>query len=103
VKILLDENFPLGLVRALQADALDVDHIITLGIRGASDQRIREQLSDPELIFLNSRRRLSLRRPGQGPDSRVARSAVAETRRSNSGLEGCCPVAPHHGARSATF
>ena len=72
MKILLDENFPLGLVRALQADALDVDHIITLGIRGASDQRIREQLSDPELIFLNSRRRLSLRRPGQGPGSRVA-------------------------------
>jgi hypothetical protein len=52
VKILLDENFPLGLVRALQADGLDVDHIITLGIRGASDAQIRERLSDAQLIFL---------------------------------------------------
>jgi hypothetical protein len=52
VKILLDENFPLGLVRALQADGLEVDHIITLGIRGASDARIRERLSDAKLIFL---------------------------------------------------
>ena len=52
MKILLDENFPLGLVRALQADGLDVDHIITLGIRGASDARIRERLSDAKLIFL---------------------------------------------------
>jgi biotin operon repressor len=52
VKILLDENFPLGLVRALQADGLDVEHIITLGIRGASDERIRERLSEATLIFL---------------------------------------------------
>jgi predicted nuclease of predicted toxin-antitoxin system len=52
VKILLDENFPLGLVRALQAEGLDVDHIITSGIRGASDARIRERLSDPQLIFM---------------------------------------------------
>jgi hypothetical protein len=52
VRILLDENFPLGLVRALQADVLDVDHIITLGIRGASDAHIRERLSDAQLIFL---------------------------------------------------
>ena len=52
MKILLDENFPLGLVRALQADGLDVEHIITLGIRGASDERIRERLSEATLIFL---------------------------------------------------
>jgi hypothetical protein len=52
VKILLDENFPLGLVRALQADGFDVEHIITLGIRGASDQAIRERLSDANVIFL---------------------------------------------------
>ena len=34
MKVLLDENFPLGLVRALEADGLQVDHIITLGWRG---------------------------------------------------------------------
>ena len=52
MRILLDENFPLGLVRALQADGLDVDHIITLEMRGTSDARIRERLSDAKLIFL---------------------------------------------------
>ena len=52
MKVLLDENFPLGLVRALQADGLEVDHIITLGWRGASDARIRQQLTDGALIFL---------------------------------------------------
>ena len=30
MKVLLDENFPLGLVRVLQADGLHVEHIITL-------------------------------------------------------------------------
>ena len=39
MKVLLDENFPLGLVRALEADGLQVDHIITLGWRGVSDTR----------------------------------------------------------------
>ena len=62
MKILLDENLPLGLVRALQADALDVDHIITLGIRGASDQRIREQLR-PRADLPDSRRAYSQRAP----------------------------------------
>jgi hypothetical protein len=52
VKVLLDENFPLGLVRALKGDGLDVDHIIALGWRGASDDRIRERLADAELVFL---------------------------------------------------
>jgi hypothetical protein len=52
VKVLLDENFPLGLVRALQADSLSVEHIITLNWRGASDTRIRERLSDPNVVFV---------------------------------------------------
>jgi predicted nuclease of predicted toxin-antitoxin system len=52
VKVLLDENFPLGLVRVLRADGLEVDHIITLAWRGASDTRIRQRLTDSELIFL---------------------------------------------------
>lgn len=50
--VLLDENFPLGLVRVLEADGLKVEHIITLGWRGASDARIRQRLNDGELIFL---------------------------------------------------
>jgi len=52
VTVLLDENFPLGLVRVLEADGLRVEHIITLGWRGASDARIRERLNDSDLIFL---------------------------------------------------
>jgi len=52
VKVLLDENFPLGLVRVLQADGLQVEHIINLGWRGASDRRIRERLSDRDIVFL---------------------------------------------------
>jgi len=51
VKVLLDENFPLGLVRVLQADGLHVEHIITLNWRGAPDTRIRERLSD-DVLFL---------------------------------------------------
>ena len=52
MKVLLDENFPLGLVRVLQADGLEVDHIITLEWRGASDARICQRLTDSGLIFL---------------------------------------------------
>lgn len=52
MKVLLDENFPLALHRTLQADGESVDHIITLGWRGASDDRIRERLSDNDLLFL---------------------------------------------------
>lgn len=52
MKVLLDENFPLGLVRVLEADGLHVEHIITLGWRGASDARIRTRLSSPDVLFL---------------------------------------------------
>jgi predicted nuclease of predicted toxin-antitoxin system len=52
VKVLLDENFPLGLVRALEADGLHVEHVITLGWRGTSDARIRTRLSNPDVLFL---------------------------------------------------
>lgn len=52
MKVLLDENFPLGLLRRLQADGLVADHIITLGWRGASDRQIREHLQDSALLFL---------------------------------------------------
>lgn len=33
MKVLLDENFPLGLIRVLQADGLQVEHIIMLNWR----------------------------------------------------------------------
>ena len=52
MKVLLDENFPLGLVRALQADSVQVEHIITLGWRGASDAERRGRLSDRDVVFL---------------------------------------------------
>jgi predicted nuclease of predicted toxin-antitoxin system len=48
----VDENFPLALHRTLQADGESVDHIITLGWSGASDDRIRARLSDKDLLFL---------------------------------------------------
>jgi len=41
VKVLLDENFPLGLLRRLHADGFAVEHIITIGWRGAPDTRSR--------------------------------------------------------------
>jgi hypothetical protein len=52
VRILLDENFPLGLLRCLHADGFAAEHIITLGWRGASDAQIRERLQDDQTIFL---------------------------------------------------
>jgi len=52
VIVLLDENFPLGLLRSLQNDGLSAQHIITLGWRGASDARIRERLQDDQVVFL---------------------------------------------------
>ena len=52
MKILLDENFPLALYRRLTAEGEDVEHIITLGWRGASDRRIRDRLVEEHLLFL---------------------------------------------------
>jgi hypothetical protein len=52
LKILLDENFPLALYRRLIADGEDVEHIITLGWRGAPDRRIRDRLAEKHLLFL---------------------------------------------------
>jgi hypothetical protein len=52
VKVLLDENFPLGLLRRLHADGFAAEHIITLGWRGAPDTRIREHIQDDQVIFL---------------------------------------------------
>jgi len=52
VKVLLAENFPLGLLRELHDDGLTAEHIITLELRGASDNEIRERLQDDQVLFL---------------------------------------------------
>lgn len=52
MRILLDENFPLALRHNLRKDGLQTEHIITIGWRGATDQRIREQLLDRSVLFL---------------------------------------------------
>lgn len=52
MRVLLDENFPIGLLHSLSADGFVADHIITLGWRGASDARIRERLQDDQVLFL---------------------------------------------------
>jgi predicted nuclease of predicted toxin-antitoxin system len=52
VKVLLDENFPLPLLGALRQAGIDTDHIISLGLRGVADQRIREMLRAEPIVFL---------------------------------------------------
>lgn len=54
MNVLLDENFPLGLLRGLHADGFAAEHIITLGWRGASDARIRERLRSADCLFLTN-------------------------------------------------
>lgn len=52
MRILLDENFPLALVRRLQEEGREVEHIILLGLRGVPDNRIIDRLNSQDLIFL---------------------------------------------------
>ena len=53
MRFLLDENFPLGLLRELKARGVECDHIIPLGLRGSSDSElIRRIESDPQLVLL---------------------------------------------------
>jgi predicted nuclease of predicted toxin-antitoxin system len=52
VKVFLDENFPLTLVHRLREDGHDAEHVITVGWRGASDERIAERLVEADLLFL---------------------------------------------------
>jgi Domain of unknown function (DUF5615) len=54
VTVLLDENFPLGLLRRLHAGGIAAEHIIRLGWRGATDSRIRHRLADANVIFLTN-------------------------------------------------
>ncbi len=53
MRVLLDENFPIQLYRRLQQAGYEAEHIITLGLRGQSDDEIRLRLAnEPDLVFL---------------------------------------------------
>ena len=52
MRILLDENFPLALLWKLQEEGHEVDHIILLGLRGATDRAIVDRLKSEDLLLL---------------------------------------------------
>jgi predicted nuclease of predicted toxin-antitoxin system len=52
MRILLDENFPLALLWKLQDEGHQVDHIILLGLRGASDRAIIDRLNSEDILLL---------------------------------------------------
>ena len=52
MRVLLDENFPLALVRRLRDEGHDAEHIILLGLRGSPDSRILKRLNSEEVLFL---------------------------------------------------
>ena len=53
MRVLLDENFPIQLYRRLQQAGYEAEHIMTLGLRGQSDDEIRLRLAnEPDLVFL---------------------------------------------------
>jgi len=52
MRILLDENFPLALVRRLQREGYHTDHIILLGMRGTADRAIVTLLDSEDILFL---------------------------------------------------
>lgn len=76
MKIVLDENFPLGLERQLKTDGYDAEHIITIGWRGASDARIRERLVDADVFLTHDEDFLF----SKGPAAIIVVSRVRQTR-----------------------
>lgn len=52
MRILLDENFPLALLRRLRSQDLEAEHLIESGKRGLPDLEIRRWLEDEALLFL---------------------------------------------------
>ena len=52
MKILLDENFPLPLISALQKEGYQAEHIILLRQRGLADATIIGRLNSEDLLFL---------------------------------------------------
>lgn len=77
MRLFLDENLPLGLERGLKNDGYAVEHVITIGWRGASDARIRERLADPDLLFLTQDEEFLLSR---GPAAIIVVSRVRQAR-----------------------
>jgi hypothetical protein len=78
LKVLLDENFPLALLRSLLTDGQQAEHIITMGWRGASDKRIHERLLDPNVLFMTQDEDFLLGKPTV---ARVVISRVKQSRR----------------------
>ena len=54
MRILLDENFPLRLVRRLREENYEIEHIILLGQRGTPDRTILDRLNSEEVLFLTN-------------------------------------------------
>jgi predicted nuclease of predicted toxin-antitoxin system len=54
MRILLDENFPLALLRRLQDEGHEADHIILLGLRGTPDRSIVARLNSEDFLFLTN-------------------------------------------------
>ena len=53
MRFLLDENFPLALLRRLRESGYDAEHLITLGQRGLPDSAIRQRLErEADLVLM---------------------------------------------------
>ncbi len=53
MRFLLDENFPLRLLRELRLRNIECDHIIELGLRGLRDLEIVARVeSEPDVVLL---------------------------------------------------
>jgi predicted nuclease of predicted toxin-antitoxin system len=76
MKILLDENFPLALVRQLQRQGREAEHIILLGLRGAPDSLIVDRLNAEDVLFLTQDQEFLIRPHTRSP---VIVSRVTQT------------------------
>lgn len=56
MRFLLDENLPLRLYRRLQAEGIDCDHLIALGLRGITDAEIVQRLAERDVVLLTQDR-----------------------------------------------
>jgi hypothetical protein len=103
VRVLLDENFPLGLLRRLHLDGFAAEHIITLGWRGAPDARIRERLQDEQSLFLTRMMiSCSVRQSARSSSSRASSNPGDWMIVSTSGGR-LCANSPTHPDRNASL
>lgn len=56
MRVLLDENFPLRLRHRLQAEGIDCEHLIALGLRGITDGQIVQRLTEGDVVLLTQDR-----------------------------------------------